>query len=144
MACDEKPPFDQLVGSMSSMLLGQRVGVRAQEGQKFTFDPATKKFRSLLKAELQCEPAKFGECLGLSTARVEEVLSAAEGDQEKQIDYVLLAWVELCGEQGATFEGALRALYAADDTHALEIMARELNDSGIVLCFFCWSQSILV
>jgi hypothetical protein len=114
------------------MLLGQRVGTRAGEGQKFIFDPASKKFRSLLKAALQCELAKFGECLGLSSARVEDLMSAAEGDREKQIDYVLLAWVELRGE-GATLDGALRALYSADDTQSLEIMARELNDSGATL-----------
>jgi hypothetical protein len=139
MACgsQDKPPFDQLVASLSPMLLGQRVGTRAGEGQKFIFDPASKKFRSLLKAALQCELAKFGECLGLSSARVEDLMSAAEGDREKQIDYVLLAWVELRGE-GATLDGALRALYSADDTQSLEIMARELNDSGIEQqVFFC-------
>ena len=139
MACgsQDKPPFDQLVASLSPMFLGQRVGTRAGEGQKFIFDPASKKFRSLLKAALQCELAKFGEFLGLSSARVEDLMSAAEGDREKQIDYVLLAWVELRGE-GATLDGALRALYSADDTQSLEIMARELKDSGIEpQVFFC-------
>lgn len=132
MECDsqEKPPFDNLVESMSPVLLAQMVGVHIEEGRNFTFDPAAKKFRSLLKEELRCELAKFGSCLGLSTARVEEVMSAAEGDREKQIDYVLLAWVELCGET-ATFGGALKALYAADDTQTLEMVVRELSDSGV-------------
>ena len=127
----EKPPFDHLVSSMSPALLGQRVGVRVEEGQKFIFDQAAKRFRALLKTELQCSLDKFGSCLGLSTARVEEVISAAEGDSEKQMDYVLLAWVELCGEEGATLEGALRALYAADDTQTLQVLVEELGDAGI-------------
>ena len=93
----------------SRILIAHAFGTTGgHEGQKFIFDPASKKFRSLLKAALQCELAKFGECLGLSSG------------------------------EGATLDGALRALYAADDTQSLEIMARELNDSGIEpQVFFC-------
>ena len=129
MADRDKPPFEQLVESMSPALLRQTVGVRSEEAQKFAFAAGTKEFRSLLKDQLRCELDKFGSCLGLPSARVEAVKSAAEEDRGKQVDYLLLAWIESRGEQ-ATVGEALRALYAADDTQTLEILVTELSDSG--------------
>jgi hypothetical protein len=128
----EKPPFDQLVSSVSPTVLRQEVGVRQKEAQKFTFAPSASKFRSVLKNELQCDLEKFGSFLGLPTARVCAVVSAADEDREKQIDYLLLAWVESLRER-ATIEEALRALYAADDTTAVENISNELSDSGTTL-----------
>ena len=124
----DKPPFDLLVSSLSPALLRQPVGVRLQESQRFSFvfDP---KFRVVLRTELRCDLERFGSSLGLSTARVGELMSAADGDRGKQIDFLLLAWVESDGER-ATFEEALRAVYTADDTQAVEIIAKELGDSG--------------
>ena len=141
MASQDKPPLDQLVNSVSPALLRQPVGVRRKEAQKFSFEPSVAKFRAVLKAELGCDLDKFGTVLGLSTARVCELMSAADGDRGKQIDYLLLAWVELLGEQ-ATVEAVLRALYAADDARAVENVAKELSDSGtapdVVVCAcFC-------
>ena len=127
---EDKPPFDQLVGSVSPALLRQEVGVRLNEAQKFTFAQAAAKFRAVLKNELQCDLEKFGSFLGLPTARVCEVVSAADGDREKQIDFLLLAWAESLRE-GATVEEVLRALYAADDTRAVENISKELSDSGV-------------
>ena len=116
---------------MSPALLRQRVGLRSGEGYGFTFDPAAKKLRSVLKRDLQCELDKFGSCLGLPAARVAEIKSAGDGDSKKQTDYLLLAWVESRGEE-ATFEEALRALYAADDIQTLKIFVEAFSDSGIL------------
>ena len=125
---EDKPPFDQLVNSVSPAIMRQLVGSR-QEGQKFAFHSAAKKFRSAVKAKLNCDLDKFGSVLGLPAARVSELLSAADGDREKQIDYLVLAWVESSGES-ATVEEVLRAVYAADDTRALEDIANELSATG--------------
>ena len=128
-AGQDKPPFDQLVHPVSRALLQQAVGVRSQEG-KFSFPhPGAAQFRRFIRDELCCDLYKFGDYLGLSAARVSELLSAAEGDREKQIDYILLAWVESNGER-ATIEEVFRAIYAADDTQAIENIVKKLGDSG--------------
>ena len=129
---EDKPPFDQLVNSVPSTVMRQLVGSRQSEGQKFAFHPEVKKLRLALKTKLQCDLDKFGSSLGLPAARVSELLSAADGDQGKQVDYLMLAWVESSGER-ATVEEVLRAIYAADDTRALENIADELSDSGLLL-----------
>lgn len=125
----DKRPFDQLVSRIPRDLLGQPVGLRLKEAQKYSFNPALEKFRSALKGGPQSNLDEFGTLLGLSTARVSEVMAAADEDRGKQIDYLLLAWVELL-EEKATVEAVLRALYAADDTQVVEHLAKELTDTG--------------
>lgn len=128
----DKRPFDQLVSRIPRDLLGQQVGLRLKEAQKYSFNPALEKFRSALKDGPHSHLDRFGALLGLSTARVNEVMAAADEDRGKQMDYLLLAWVELF-EKKATVEAVLRALYAADDTQVVEHLAKELTDTGTSL-----------
>ena len=125
----EKRPFDRLVDNVSPDLLQRPLGRRQEGAQGFTFDRDMAKIRLAVKSGLHCDLDKFGTSLGLSAKRVSELISAGEGDRGKQIDYILLAWVESLGEQ-ATLEALLRTLYAADDTRAVESVAKTMGESG--------------
>ena len=92
-------------------------------------NPTLTKLPSALSRVLRCDVEKLGGYIGLPPQRVSDVISAADGDRERQIHYLLLAWVEV-RRRRATVEALLRALYDADETTAIEEVAKGMSTSG--------------
>ena len=128
----DKPPFDILIDRVSNDLLKQALGRR--EGQKVVLNTSFFQLPSVLSRALYCGLEKLGSCIGIKSQRVSDIISAADGDREGQIRYLLLAWVEGCGEE-ATVEALLRGLYDADDTKAIGDVAEWMNAPGQVVCY---------
>lgn len=120
-----KPPFDNLIVRVPTELRKQRLGLQ-QEGQKAVLNPTYVELPSLLSRALHCDPEMLGACVGLKSHRVSYIISTADGEKEKQIHNLLLAWVELCGEE-ATVEALLRRLYDAEHTTTIEEVVEWLN-----------------
>ena len=131
----DKPPFDKLIVRVPSDLLKRELGLR-REGKKEVLNPTFTKLPSVLSCALRCDVEKLGDYIGLPPQKVSDVITAADGDREKQIHYLLLAWVELCGEK-ATVEALLRALYDADDTRTIQEVAKGMSDPGEGVYWVC-------
>ena len=127
----EKRPFSQLVRYVSPALLQQPLGRRQDFEEGVTFDRDMAKILTAVKSELQCDLDKFGSFLGLA-AGVGVFMSAGEGNRGQQIEDILSAWVKCRGEE-ATVWALLSALYATDDTRAIERVAQEMRESGSVI-----------
>ena len=93
-------------------------------------NPTLTELPSALSRAISCDVEKLGGYIGLPPQRVSEVISAADGDRERQIHYLLLAWVEV-RRRRTTVEALLKALYEADElTTAIEEVAKRMSSSG--------------
>ena len=128
----DKPPFDNLIARVPIGLLKQALGLE-QEGQKVVLNPTFIWLLSVLSRALYYGLEKLGASIGLESQQVSDVISAADGDREEQIHYLLLAWVERRGEE-ATVEALLRGLYDADDTKAIEEVVERMSTPGQGMC----------
>ena len=127
IASPTKPPFENQISGVPKYVLQRKLGLR--EGQTVVLNPTLTKLPSALSRVLRCDVEKLGGYIGLPPQRVSDVISAADGDRESQIHYLLLAWVEV-RRRRATVEALLRALYDADETTAIEEVAKGMSTSG--------------
>ena len=143
MQAKSKPPFDQLVASLSPTIIKKPVCL-LQVGGTSTLDDAAKKLVAVVAGQPDWTPSRFGSCLGLSDARIGE-LAACESDGDgkaNQMEGIILAWAENLGE-GATVEAVLKSLYDEDESEILEKFT-ELTVSGMTpLLFYLITQSII-
>lgn len=142
MQAKSKPPFDQLVASLSPTIIKKPVCLLPVGGTS-TVDDAAKKL-VVVAGQPDWTPSRFGSCLGLSDARISELVPCERDEEGKanQMEEILLAWAENLGE-GATVEAVLKSLYDGDESEILEKFT-ELTVSGMIpLLFYLITQSII-
>ena len=116
---DSKPPFDTLVNAVANRLkvaLGDQQAVHRAVAKVLREDLSS-----------QCDLSHFAvNFLRVDPSTVDDLMSAADGNREAQIDSLLSKWVELW-EERATLEAVLKAIYDADETLAIQKIVEALE-----------------